>query len=265
MEVFLVWCGLALLYGSIHAWKAWSRRRLHTPRNDGWSFLRLMLTLLATYVASCCVLLGIWVVTYTRDEESSSIPALLLLLVTICHVTVLLGWLLNRSKKALREKRERAEANARANRLHEAEQRQRETDRLEQESNRRLRDAAQRRREEIRARCEAAFHIHGPEIADRFPRTAFDQFCTRYLGDDKTPEVVEARARELLAIIQSHVNKIDPVTVKPSLENILSTFDARRQKVVGAGLEPDDAEYLLTQLNEIRDEAIRKAVMEGTL
>jgi len=264
MEVIYVWCALALLYGSIHAWKAWSRRRMLTPRNEGWSLLRVILTLFATYIASCCVLLGIWVVTYTRYEESSSILTMLML-VTMCHVAVFLGWLMNRSQKALRQKWAQAAASARANHLHETELREREANRLEQESSRRIRDAAQRKREEIRARCEAAFHIHGPEIADRFPRSAFDQFCTRYLGDDKTPEVVEARARELLAIIQSYVNKIDPVKVKPSLESILSTFDERRQKVTRAGLETNDEKYLLTQLNELRDEAIRKAVMEGTL
>jgi len=227
------------------------------PPRTGPSLFRRIATLLSAYAATCAGLLGLWVSFKTDANEELPIPAV----TSLVAFVYFLGFLIRTAKRLdvlRRAERMRIRAIDHANR-------EREADRLEQESSRRIRDAAQRKREEIRARCEAAFHIHGPEIADRFPRSAFDQFCTRYLGDDKTPEVVEARARELLAIIQSYVNKIDPVKVKPSLESILSTFDERRQKVTRAGLETNDEKYLLTQLNELRDEAIRKAVMEGTL
>jgi hypothetical protein len=85
--------------------------------------------------------------------------------------------------------------------------REQEKRRKQAEEQARTAAEALRKREESRARCELTFALHGPEIRDRFSKEMFDDFSTRHLGDDRSPEYVEQRARELCDILQKHLEK----------------------------------------------------------
>ena len=57
---------------------------------------------------------------------------------------------------------------------------------------------AQRRRTDARAKASLTFSLFAPKIQGRFPQQMFDEFLSRYMGDDHPPEDVERRAEELL-------------------------------------------------------------------
>ena len=113
-----------------------------------------------------------------------------------------------RSRLSERRARHRAERERRrAQRAWERAAPHRERQRREAEEEARRQAAAQRCREDARAAVELLYSLYAPEIGQRFPREAFDAFCSTYLNDQKTPEYVEERALQLRSIIEQHREK----------------------------------------------------------
>lgn len=135
----------------------------------------------------------------------------------------------------------------------------------ERERQERERAGAQRRRAEARAECEVYFSLHAPEIAGRFPKAEFAEFMTRHLGDEHSPEYVERRAEQLLALMRKHLERVkSPIELK-SLDEILAAFDDRIRRVRESALHEKDKEVILVDLEQEREEAVRKALREGRL
>lgn len=82
----------------------------------------------------------------------------------------------------------------------------------------------QRRREAARARCDTRFALVAADIRERFSKEAFEDFKGRHLSDDKSPEYVEERARELCNILKRHLEEI-----KGSAEDLREVADARAE------------------------------------
>lgn len=106
----------------------------------------------------------------------------------------------------------------------------------------------QQRRDEARARCEALYRLHAPEIRDRFPKADFDDFVSKYLNDKQGPEDVERRAEQLKAIIEQHRRKIDPPKKKMSLADLAQWFLKEKAEIDAVPLSDEDKEALVAQL-----------------
>jgi len=129
----------------------------------------------------------------------------------------------------------------------------------------RERTAAHRRRIDARAACEVFYSLHAPEIGTRFRKEDFTDFVTRHLGDDHPPEYVEHRADQLLKLLRSHLEKVVSPLAFKSLDEILAAFDDRIVKVRASSLDDRDKEVILVELEQEREEAVRKALREGRL
>lgn len=102
-----------------------------------------------------------------------------------------------------------------------------ERERLRQQAAEQTRKAAtdQKRREDARAKCDVLFALHGPELRERFTKEMFDDFIRRHLGDDRSADYVEQRARELCEIVQKHLEMVNGSTQE------LGELAAARQEV----------------------------------
>jgi hypothetical protein len=140
-----------------------------------------------------------------------------------------------------------------------------EYERVEREREAGTKRREQKRRENARARCEVLYHQHAPEIAKRFTRQMFDDYLRKYMGDNLEPEEVEARSEQLQSLLKGHLEKVvSPLSLK-SLDEILTAFDVRIAKVRTSALDERDKEVILVELEQEREEAVRKALREGRL
>ena len=123
----------------------------------------------------------------------------------------------------------------------------------------------QRRRADARAACEIFYSLHAPEIGPRFAKDEFATFVARHLGDEHPPEYVERRAEQLLALLKQHLRKVLPPLGTETLDEILAAFDDRIRRVRASTLDDRDQEVVLLQLEQEREDAIRRALREGRL
>lgn len=164
--------------------------------------------------------------------------------------------------RALQERRQAAELEKDRRQAHERDEAERqrlreEHERREQELERQrpLAEAqcqaeaeAQQRRADARAQCELLFSLYAPEIGKRFPRSMFEDFVRRYMGDGHPPEQVEQRAAQLQTTIQQHLEKVEVVPKFRSLEDITHWYQGQKTNLERL---PDDANKrrLIAQLN----------------
>jgi hypothetical protein len=107
---------------------------------------------------------------------------------------------------------------------------------------------AQRRRENARASCELLYKLCAPEIRDRFPRPAFDEFVRTYMTDQHDPGLVEERAEQLKGIIEQHRQRIDPPRKKLTLGQLAEWFVREKQQIESLPLDEEDKASLLAHL-----------------
>lgn len=128
---------------------------------------------------------------------------------------------------------------------------ERERARMQAEEHARHAADAQRRRDEARAGCELLFVSHEPDIRDRFVRSLFDAFMSRHLADDKTPEYVEERARELREVILKHLAKVQAPPKQMTLAKLVEWYLSEKQQIETTAVgTTEDKELLLAQLAE---------------
>jgi len=108
---------------------------------------------------------------------------------------------------------------------------------------------AQKRREDARAACELLYSLCAPEIKDRFPKTAFDDFFQKYLGDGHPPDFVEERAEQLKSIIEQHRTKIEPPEEQKTLEELAQWYQNVREQILHQKIEDKYKNAQIAQLN----------------
>lgn len=210
-----------------------------------------------------------WAIWLTAFLVALAVPDLLVIWV-VCFAGYfgwkLLRWLGRSAQDELAAMRQRSQQRGRERQWHRS-QRQWDQERRRQrpieEARERKERADQRRRQEARAQVEMFYSLHAPEIGERFSRSMFDDFVRRHLGDDHEPDHVDERAKQLLAMLRQHLAKVQAPNAEESLEAILASFAERKKRIEATALDPREKELLTLQLDELRDEAIRRAVREG--
>ena len=122
---------------------------------------------------------------------------------------------------------------------------------------------AQRRREEARIACEVLYALHAPDIGQRLTKETFDDFVKRRLGDDRTPEYVEERARQLREIIERHAEKVCPSPKESTVEETMAAYRLEVERITAAGLDPDWRDALLLKLKDQLFERLTRRTEES--
>jgi hypothetical protein len=115
-----------------------------------------------------------------------------------------------------------------------------------------------RRRDRVRLKVELNYILAAPEIGTRLPRSQFEDFVHRYLGDHLPPEEVEENGRQLQQLlVQRQTASQEPPAVT-RLEDVTRWFVEEQQRIEELGLDPRDKESRLTQLHQDYLERIRR-------
>ena len=242
--VFRTTCVLAVLTGLVAAFMP---DRVEVPSDDG--LLGLLVTGGIAGLMSACGWYFVVAVVFFLWEYVVSIPFRLM--------AKMLRSMQRTSKareatlKVERERRQREDEWKRGQPIREREAREKMSD--------------QQRREDARSRVELFFNVNAPELKNRFTREMLDDYVKRYMGDDKTAQVVEERAAALLKTIQQHLDKVVSPIRNLSFDEILAAFEARKIKIKQSALEEQDIKTLLIQLDEEREAAVKQAMRDGVL
>jgi hypothetical protein len=110
------------------------------------------------------------------------------------------------------------------------------------------RASAQKRRADARTRCELYYNLHAPELSKRFTHGQFTDYWNRHFGDEHPPEYVEERSRQLLDIMQKHLEKAGHTEQKKSLADIAQWFLEEKTKIDALPLNPEDKEQMIADL-----------------
>ncbi len=121
---------------------------------------------------------------------------------------------------------------------------------------------SQRRRDNARANCELLFTQHASELEHRFPRTVFDQFVAKYMGDERSPEEVEQRAEQLCGALREQRQLLDPARRFSSLTELTAWYHDQRRQIQTTGLDPDTTEVLLVNLEIQYEQLLRRFIQE---
>jgi len=162
-----------------------------------------------------------------------------------------------RLKEADRQRREeQAEwertAPQRERRQREEEERRREATRKERE--------AKHRRQEVLAATEQLFLLYAPEIRDRFGRAEFDAFIEKFMGETETPDVIEARGKQLQKLIRDHHDRVHPPEQFHSLEELARWYSEQKKHIEALPVEKRFMQDYLVQLNERYSDLTQKVL-----
>ena len=79
---------------------------------------------------------------------------------------------------------------------------------------------------------EVAFVLHAPDIQQRFTRAMFDDFVTKYMGNDRSPEEVEECAAQLHAIIRQHLERVRAANARHHHRGaVVRRFQQQKEKI----------------------------------
>ncbi len=113
---------------------------------------------------------------------------------------------------------------------------------------------ADQRRAKARMKAELCYNLYELAIGTVFPRSMFEEFVTRYLGDHHDPDRVEQNVVELESIILQYVN-VSPQSYPPTIpmqsidfESLTQWFLTQKQRV---DAEEFDAERRKMKLNAL--------------
>lgn len=140
-----------------------------------------------------------------------------------------------RRRDASRMRRERREYDRQAPARHRAETRA-------------IDDA--RQREDAHASALLSYSFYAAKLGDRFTRAMFDEYVRKYMGGDQTPEVVERRGAELIAIFERHLHDVQPPRKATSMESLARWYEQTRCQIEGLGLEEGVKEVRLIELEQ---------------
>jgi len=126
--------------------------------------------------------------------------------------------------------------------------RQRQIDEAARRNERERNAAESRRRDAARVRCELVYALHAPDLRKLFSGESFRDFLRRHMGDDRSPEEVEERAEQLIALLEQHRHRLDPLLRFRNLEDLAWWFSEQKHQM---DTIPDDRlkRTMLAQLN----------------
>lgn len=122
------------------------------------------------------------------------------------------------------------------------------------------RATAQKRREDARAKCEIFFGLHGPEIRSRFSKAMYEDFVRRHLGDDHPPDHVEERARQLLDLLQDHLDRIEPPEKPMDVGDLAAWYKETRAQIESLDLDERTKRVQVSQLNARYAELVQEQI-----
>ncbi len=120
---------------------------------------------------------------------------------------------------------------------------------------------AQNRRAGARATCELLYHRYAHALGDRFPKSALDDFLTKYMGDNHPSEQVEERGHQLQALILQHVNQIEPPKTPYTLKSLADWYRQTKDQIEGLPVDDRYKQSQLALLNA-RYAELQQALME---
>ncbi len=148
-----------------------------------------------------------------------------------------------------------------ADRLSREEARRQQADNMERERRDNVKKAdAARRRDDARMRCLMLYDRHSTTLAERFPRERLQEYFDHYMSDKSPPEVVEERARTLVALIDEWVAQDKTRQKKEfrTLEELAAFFQKQRDEVAGLSYDADIKDSFLTNINIQEEQAVRR-------
>ncbi len=121
----------------------------------------------------------------------------------------------------------------------------------------------QRRREDARANALLRFSYYAAKLGDRFSRAMFDEFVEHFMSDALSPEIVERRGQELLAILQLHLADVAPPPAADSFEAIAAWHESQSVQLEALPLDKEVKNYcrasLKRRMQDLLTEYLREA------
>lgn len=165
-------------------------------------------------------------------------------------------------KRAKMEERRRRESQKEWERTAPERERQRLEEEAQQREERQSNGRLQRRKEDALAACELLYALYAPEISDRFSRSQFDDYASKFMSETHTAEVVEHRAKDLQQLILNHHDKANPPEKFHSLEELAKWYAQQKESIEGLAIQDSFKQDYLVQLNE-RYADLTQQVMEN--
>lgn len=128
-------------------------------------------------------------------------------------------------------------------------QAEREAAELRQQESERATEEAKRREEAIAA-CELLYHLRAPDLGERFTREQLGEFVKKFMGADKSIDVIERRAGELQRLIQQHYEAVSPPSRFTDLAELTAWHERQRQQIGSLSVADMYKQDFLVQLNE---------------
>ena len=133
---------------------------------------------------------------------------------------------------------------------------EREQARLQAENNARIQADSQRRREDARAAALLSYSFYSAKLGGRFSRKMFDQYVETYMGDKYSPDIVERRGNELLAIFERHLADVQPPPRSTTIESLTRWYERIKGQITAMPIDPEAKEVRLADLERRFDELL---------
>ena len=119
---------------------------------------------------------------------------------------------------------------------------------------------ASRRRDDARMRCLMLYDRHSTALSEKFPRERLQEYFSHFMSDSSPPEIVEERARTLIALIDEWVAQDRTRQRKEfrTLEELAAFFQKQRDEVDGLSYDTDIKDSFLTNINIQEEQAVRR-------
>ncbi len=122
--------------------------------------------------------------------------------------------------------------------------------------------AAQRSRDDARASVYLLYSFYAPTIGDRFTRADVDRYVESFMNDSQSPDAVERRGRELLAILERHVAEVDPFAHGANLESLILWRDEEFRRLEALPVDEALKDEYGVLLRRRFDEIFKRSIKE---
>lgn len=148
------------------------------------------------------------------------------------------------AKKASEEQRQQAQEDQRRRENEEVDRKAREQQQAKTQAE------AQRRRTNARASAALTFSLYAPKLGARFTREMCDNYVNSFMGDEHSPQDVERRREELVAILDKHVGELPPPKKATTVEELASWFQDQQQRIESLPIDEKAKRAHLVELKQ---------------
>jgi hypothetical protein len=113
-----------------------------------------------------------------------------------------------------------------------------------------------RRRDRVRLQVEMVYVLVQPQVGSAFPRSLFEEFLNRYLGDHLPPEEVEENGRQLLMLLENQQRGEAHNEGPRTLEELTRWFLEEQKRLQERPLDPFQKRR---QLNDLQQQYTTRA------